>query len=86
MGFGHSHDHTHGVDDAMRDSAAGIRAVKISLVVLGITALAQWEPIGGGHHDQHTWRTRRINRRVHRGPIRRGGRTRSRALESRRRQ
>jgi cation diffusion facilitator family transporter len=38
---GHSHDHTHSVDDALRDSAAGIRAVKISLVVLGITAVAQ---------------------------------------------
>jgi cation diffusion facilitator family transporter len=38
---GHSHDHSHSVDDALRDSAAGIRAVKISLVVLGITAVAQ---------------------------------------------
>ena len=38
---GHSHDHTHSVDDALRGSAAGIRAVKISLVVLGITAAAQ---------------------------------------------
>ena len=37
----HSHDHTDKVDDALRDSAAGIRAVKISLVVLGITAVAQ---------------------------------------------
>ena len=37
----HSHDHTHSVDDAMRDSASGIRAVKISLAVLGVTALAQ---------------------------------------------
>ena len=41
MGVGHSHDHTDRVDDALRDSAAGIRAVKISLVVLGITALVQ---------------------------------------------
>ena len=45
MGLGHSHghghDHTDKVDDALRDSAAGIRAVKISLVVLGITAVAQ---------------------------------------------
>jgi divalent metal cation (Fe/Co/Zn/Cd) transporter len=41
MGLGHSHDHTHSVDDATRDSAAGIRAVKISLIVLGITAAAQ---------------------------------------------
>jgi cation diffusion facilitator family transporter len=41
MGVGHSHDHSDRVDDALRDSAAGIRAVKISLVVLGVTALAQ---------------------------------------------
>ncbi len=41
MGLGHSHDHTNRVDDALRDSAAGIRAVKISLVVLGVTAAAQ---------------------------------------------
>ncbi|WP_445165551.1 cation diffusion facilitator family transporter [Mycolicibacterium sp. Dal123E01] len=40
-GHGHSHDHADRVDDALRDSIAGIRAVKISLVVLGITALAQ---------------------------------------------
>jgi cation diffusion facilitator family transporter len=38
---GHRHDHTDNVDHALRDSAAGIRAVKISLVVLGITAVAQ---------------------------------------------
>src|SRR5215208_833412 len=38
---GHSHDHASSVDDAMRDSAAGIRAVKISLAVLGFTAAAQ---------------------------------------------
>ena len=37
----HSHDHAHGLDDEVRASAAGIRAVKVSLVVLGITALAQ---------------------------------------------
>ena len=41
MGLNHSHDHTHSVDDAMRDSDAGIRAVKISLAVLGVTAVAQ---------------------------------------------
>jgi cation diffusion facilitator family transporter len=35
------HDHADRVDDALRDSAAGIRAVKLSLVVLGITAVAQ---------------------------------------------
>jgi cation diffusion facilitator family transporter len=37
----HSHDHADKVDDALCDSAAGIRAVKISLVVLGFTAMAQ---------------------------------------------
>ncbi|MGO4444941.1 cation diffusion facilitator family transporter [Mycobacterium sp. 2YAF39] len=41
MGVGHSHDHTDRVDSALRDSAAGIRAVKISLVLLGITAAVQ---------------------------------------------
>jgi len=41
MGIAHNHDHTHSVDDALRDSTAGIRAVKISLVVLGFTATAQ---------------------------------------------
>jgi cation diffusion facilitator family transporter len=41
MSAGHSHDHAGRVDDALRDSAEGIRAVKISLVVLGITAMAQ---------------------------------------------
>jgi cation diffusion facilitator family transporter len=37
----HSHDHADRLDDAPQDSAAGIRAVKISLVVLGATAVAQ---------------------------------------------
>ncbi|MEO3759226.1 cation diffusion facilitator family transporter [Mycobacterium sp. B14F4] len=41
MGAGHSHDHTHRVDEALRDSAAGIRAVKVSLAVLGLTAGVQ---------------------------------------------
>ncbi|MGZ5394841.1 MAG: cation diffusion facilitator family transporter, partial [Mycobacterium sp.] len=41
MGVGHSHDHIDRIDDELRDSAAGIRAVKISLVVLGVTAAAQ---------------------------------------------
>jgi cation diffusion facilitator family transporter len=41
MGANHSHDHADRVDAALRDSAAGIRAVKISLVVLGATAVAQ---------------------------------------------
>lgn len=38
---GHSHEHADRVDAALRDSAAGIRAVKISLVVLGVTAAIQ---------------------------------------------
>ncbi len=38
---GHTHDHAGRVDDALRDSAAGIRAVKISLIALGITAIIQ---------------------------------------------
>jgi cation diffusion facilitator family transporter len=38
---GHSHDHTDRVDNALRDSAAGIRAVKISLALLGVTAAVQ---------------------------------------------
>ncbi len=37
----HSHDAADSVDDAMESSAAGIRAVKISLLVLGLTALGQ---------------------------------------------
>ena len=37
----HSHDATDSVDDALESSATGIRAVKISLVALGVTALAQ---------------------------------------------
>ena len=43
LGFGHGHGHHHGhhAGDALADSAAGIRAVKVSLVVLGITAAAQ---------------------------------------------
>jgi cation diffusion facilitator family transporter len=40
MGLNHGHGH-HDFDDAVADSAAGIRAVKVSLVVLGATALAQ---------------------------------------------
>jgi len=38
---GHSHDHADSVDTALESSAAGIRAVKISLLVLLGTALAQ---------------------------------------------
>ncbi len=37
----HSHDHVDGVDDALSSSAQGIRAVKISLLALGVTALFQ---------------------------------------------
>ncbi|AQT79827.1 hypothetical protein B1R94_11925 [Mycolicibacterium litorale] len=37
----HSHDAADSLDNALESSAAGIRAVKISLVVLGITAMAQ---------------------------------------------
>ncbi|MGD9621507.1 MAG: cation diffusion facilitator family transporter [Mycolicibacterium sp.] len=37
----HSHDAADSIDDALESSAAGIRAVKISLVALGVTALAQ---------------------------------------------
>lgn len=37
----HSHDAADSVDDALESSVVGIRAVKISLVALGFTALAQ---------------------------------------------
>ncbi|ETW24901.1 hypothetical protein MGAST_05645 [Mycobacterium gastri 'Wayne'] len=37
----HSHDAADSIDDALESSAAGISAVKISLLVLGITAVAQ---------------------------------------------
>lgn len=37
----HSHDSADSVDSALESSARGIRAVKISLVGLGITALLQ---------------------------------------------
>jgi len=37
----HSHDAADSIDEAMSTSAAGIRAVKISLVTLGVTALLQ---------------------------------------------
>lgn len=37
----HSHDAADSVDSALESSAAGIRAVKISLVALGVTAVAQ---------------------------------------------
>ena len=38
---GHSHDPSDSVDDALTSSARGIRAVKVSLVGLGITAFLQ---------------------------------------------
>ncbi|MBJ7593311.1 MAG: cation transporter [Candidatus Dormibacteraeota bacterium] len=37
----HSHDAAESVDSALESSAGGIRAVKISLVALGVTAIAQ---------------------------------------------
>jgi cation diffusion facilitator family transporter len=37
----HSHDSADSVDSALESSAAGIRAVKVSLLVLGATAIAQ---------------------------------------------
>jgi len=37
----HSHDAADSIDDALESNAAGIRAVKISLIALGITAIAQ---------------------------------------------
>jgi cation diffusion facilitator family transporter len=37
----HSHDASDSVDDALESSTIGIRAVKISLIVLGITAVFQ---------------------------------------------
>ncbi len=37
----HSHDAADSIDDALESNTAGIRAVKISLIALGITAIAQ---------------------------------------------
>jgi cation diffusion facilitator family transporter len=37
----HSHSHSHVADDGLAASAEGIRAVKVSLVALGVTALLQ---------------------------------------------
>lgn len=42
----HSHDASDSIDSALESSAAGIRAVKISLVVLAVTALAQLAIVG----------------------------------------
>src|SRR6478735_6287172 len=41
MGHGHSHDHADSVDDALESSAQGVRAVKVSLVALAVTAVLQ---------------------------------------------
>lgn len=41
LSFGHSHEHHESVDDALESSEAGIRALKISLVALMVTALFQ---------------------------------------------
>src|SRR3954447_17609456 len=39
---GHGHDHSHGlVDDSIKRSREGLRAVGLALLVLGLTALAQ---------------------------------------------
>ncbi len=38
---GHSHDPGDSIDDALTSDARGIRALKLSLLVLGITAVAQ---------------------------------------------
>lgn len=41
-GHGHTHGHSHGlIDPSIKRSRAGLRAVGISLAVLGLTALAQ---------------------------------------------
>ena len=37
----HTHDAHHSIDDALEASTAGIRAVKISLLLLGVTACLQ---------------------------------------------
>lgn len=39
--IGHSHDPGDSIDDALTSDARGIRALKISLILLGITAVAQ---------------------------------------------
>lgn len=43
---GHSHDHADSVDEALESSALGIRAVKISLIALALTALFQLVIVG----------------------------------------
>jgi cation diffusion facilitator family transporter len=41
LSFGHSHENHHGVDDALESSEAGIKALKLSLAALMLTALFQ---------------------------------------------
>jgi cation diffusion facilitator family transporter len=42
VGAGHDHQHSHGlVDESIKRSRAGVRAVSLALVVLGVTAAAQ---------------------------------------------
>ncbi len=41
FGHGHSHDAADSLDDALAGSAEGIRAVKVSLIGLGVTSLLQ---------------------------------------------
>ena len=56
----HSHDAADSVDAALESSEQGIRAVKISLIALGVTALAlDEEPVLGRTHHE-------IGRRLHR--------------------
>jgi cation diffusion facilitator family transporter len=41
-GHAHAHDHSHGlVDDSIKRSRAGVRAVAVALAVLGLTTVAQ---------------------------------------------
>ena len=40
--IGHSHDPGDSIDDALTSDRRGIRALKVSLAVLGVTALAQF--------------------------------------------
>ena len=40
-GHGHTHDHSAAIDEAVEGSASGIRCIKVSLLALGVTAVAQ---------------------------------------------
>ena len=63
----HSHDSADSVDGALESSAAGIRAVKVSLLVLGVTALHRSRSssfrIGGAGRRHHPQFLRRSDRR-----------------------